>query len=70
MAISLACSAAAALWAELAAAALLLEWLPPCRPEDDDEAGEAAGMVAAVQVSVTGHSSLLTRVTPEGVVRM
>ena len=29
-----------------------------------------AGIVAAVQVSVTGQSSLLTRVTPDGVVRM
>ena len=71
-----ACSAVAALcWAAAAAAALLLAWPPPppppCRPEEEEEeAGEAAGMVAAVQVSVTGQSSLLTRVTPDGVVRM
>ena len=49
--------------------ALFLAWLPS-RPEEEDEAGDAAGMVAAVHVSVTGHSSLLTRVTPDGVVRM
>ena len=29
-----------------------------------------AGMVAAVHVSVTGHSELFTSVTPDGVVRM
>ena len=56
--------------AAAAAAALFLAWLPPCRPEEEEEAGEAAGIVAAVHVSVTGHSSLLTRVTPDGVVRM
>ncbi len=43
----------------------VLEWEPLPPPECD---GDAFGMVAAVHVSVTGHSSLFTRVTPEGVV--